>query len=66
MTVYELIGKLSQYPSDAKVVLATDWSEPLVDDEYLLIDGDPTVALACSAHGSHPDEVARLRELVTV
>jgi hypothetical protein len=60
MTVYDLIHKLSQYPADTKVMVAQDWSEPLVDDEYLIIEGDPTLAIHGTGHAIRPDELARL------
>lgn len=47
MTVYELIQKLSQHPGDTKIVLAYDWGEPYLDDQYLVLD-PPTLSL-CNA-----------------
>jgi hypothetical protein len=61
MTAYELIQRLAKVPADTEVKMATDWSEPIIDDGYLEAD-PPTLALVCSDHGSHPDEVKRLRE----
>lgn len=61
MTTFELIQKLSQFPADTKVVIAHDWSEPLVDPEYLAIEGDPTVTLNSSGHSQHPVELERLQ-----
>jgi hypothetical protein len=61
MTTLELARKLLQYPPDTKVTMSTDWSEPLVNDEYLVIEGEPTVTLACSGHANAASEVERLR-----
>jgi hypothetical protein len=41
MTVYDMIQKLSHYPADTKIVLGFDWGEPVIDDEYLCLEGAP-------------------------
>lgn len=63
-----MIQKLAQYPPNTKLVMAHDWSEPLLNDEYLLIEDAATIALTSTGHAIRPDELQRLRdrELATV
>ena len=61
MTTFDLIRKLAQYPPDTKVTMSHDWSDPILDDEDMTTEDEPTLALACSGHGNHPSEVERLR-----
>lgn len=58
MTAYELIQRLAQYPPDTRITLAHDWSEPIINNEYLAIEGDPTVTLCASGWAASPVEVA--------
>lgn len=46
MTAYEMIQELAQYPADTQIVLAHDWTEPVVDDTYLVLTHPEVPALA--------------------
>jgi hypothetical protein len=45
MTVKELRRLLKQLPPNAEVRIARDWGRPVLHTEYLLLPGNPTVAI---------------------
>lgn len=57
MTVYDLIQKLAQYPADTKIVLAFDWGEPVISDEYLVLSDEPCLTIT-----NTPESQARVSE----
>ena len=45
MTVYELMQKLAKHPADTKIVLASDWGELVLSEDYLCLPDEPCLAI---------------------
>lgn len=60
MTVYEMIQKLSQYPADTTIRLASDWNEPVIEDTYLALEDEPCLCIT-----NTPESKQRVFERLT-
>lgn len=55
-TVSDLISDLVRFPPDTQIVLASNWGNPFVSDEYLdIIEGGPGVLAIHGGEMNHPD-----------